>query len=379
MRTTFSPSRPSPSSAPTSARDVPRAALVTAVAAAAIAWMPMALLASLQRVTTGDLEPLRVFARDLPTHVRLLFAVPVLVLGDALIERAIVRCEDHLAGSGLVAPGERRFVVALAAARRLRGSRVVLAAIAVAVIVAAATRWLGGATSSHLTFRPDAEAGTWAGGWLAFVALPLFQLLMLRWVFRWLVWSWFLARVARLDLRVVAPHPDCAGGLGFLTGPTNAAVTIVVAVTAVASVEWRLEVLSRAATLAGLRGSVLMLAVILLGLLLAPLLVFMPRLLRLRRVGIVEYSRFGQRYVRAFHDKWLREGSTGEDPLGSNDISALADLASGMAVVRGLRPSPIDSAVVVHLAVAFAVSMLPLLLAEVPLEELLGRLAQTLL
>ncbi len=378
MSASLSPPRVSVPSSAATERDVPRAAIVVAVVAAAISWVPMALLALAERTATGDLEPLRIFARDVATHVRLLFAVPVLIVGDALIERAIVRCEDHLSRSGLVDTRERRLAVAVAVSRKLRRSRAVLAAFVVAVVVAVVTRRLD-EVGSVFSSRPGAEAGAWAGAWLTFVARPLLLLLMLRWLFRWLVWSGFLARVARLELRVVAPHPDCAGGLGFLTGPTNAAVGIVAAVTAVASVEWRLEVLSHATTVAQLRGSVLVLAGILLGLLLAPLVVFTPRLLRLRRVGIVEYSRLGQRYARAFRDKWLREGGTSEDPLGSNDISALADLAGGMAVVRGLRPTPIDTAVVLHLAVAFALAMLPLLLAEVPLDELLGRVAQTLL
>jgi hypothetical protein len=42
---------------------------------------------------------------------------------------------------------------------------------------------------------------------------------------------------------------------------------------------------------------------------LAPLLVFTPRLARTKRMGLAEYGGLAQRYVREFDQKWLRGGA----------------------------------------------------------------------
>jgi hypothetical protein len=42
---------------------------------------------------------------------------------------------------------------------------------------------------------------------------------------------------------------------------------------------------------------------------LAPLLVFTPRLARTKRTGLAEYGGLAKRYVREFDQKWLRGGA----------------------------------------------------------------------
>jgi hypothetical protein len=57
---------------------------------------------------------------------------------------------------------------------------------------------------------------TMAGDWFASVSVPVFQFILLRWYMRILIWFWCLFRVSHLKLRLLAAHPDRAGGLGFL-------------------------------------------------------------------------------------------------------------------------------------------------------------------
>jgi hypothetical protein len=46
--------------------------------------------------------------------------------------------------------------------------------------------------------------------------VPFFQFLLLRWYVRLFIWLLFLWRISRFDLRLLAAHPDRAGGMGFL-------------------------------------------------------------------------------------------------------------------------------------------------------------------
>src|SRR5262245_63262595 len=57
---------------------------------------------------------------------------------------------------------------------------------------------------------------SWAGWWHALVSAPVGLILLLGWLWRIFVWGLFLFRVSRLDLDLVAAHPDLVGGLQFV-------------------------------------------------------------------------------------------------------------------------------------------------------------------
>ena len=108
-----------------------------------------------------------------------------------------------------------------------------------------------------------------------------------------------------------------------------------------------------------------------------PLLLFMPHLAEVRRVGLREYGTLAQRYVREFDDKWLRGGAPVDEALlGSGDIQSLADLGNSFEVVRGMRLVPFTKEAVLQLAVITLLPVAPLLLTMLSLQELLKRLLQ---
>ena len=113
---------------------------------------------------------------------------------------------------------------------------------------------------------------------------------------------------------------------------------------------------------------------------LAPLLVFTPRLARTKRIGLLEYGGLAQRYVRDFDQKWLRDrAATDEQLIGSGDIQSLADLGNSFAVVQEMRPVPFGLKDVARLAVATAAPLLPLGLTVLSFEELVTSLIKILL
>jgi hypothetical protein len=106
--------------------------------------------------------------------------------------------------------------------------------------------------------------------------------------------------------------------------------------------------------------------------LLAPLLVFSPKLLLAKRRGLLEYSALANEYTQAFDRKWIRkEVPEGEQLLGSADIQSLADLGNSFGFVRSMRVFPIDRNGILPLIVATGLPMLPLVLTMYPLDELL--------
>jgi len=114
-------------------------------------------------------------------------------------------------------------------------------------------------------------------------------------------------------------------------------------------------------------GYVIMMLVILL----APLLVFTPKLFVVKRRGLQDYGVLASEYTQAFHRKWIRkEGPERELLQGSADIQSLADLGNSFEFVRNMRPFTIDRNSLLPIVAASALPMLPLLLTVYPIDEL---------
>lgn len=337
----------------------------------------MLLLAMAERALTGHPEAMRVFTNDYAVHVRFLLALPLLIVGDALTGAAISRCESHVVDAGIVGPDDARVARALDVVRRLRSSRAISFLILAGVMaLALGTSGENLAAWLELTRR---RAVLWPSVWLGFVAFPLFRFFLLRWLFRWLVWAGFLVFLRRRDLQLVATHPDRCGGLGFLAVPVSASLGIVFGVTLTVAMSWRQVIVSQAASFAQVRVQALGLAAVWFVVLLGPLMVFAPRLMRLKRVALVEYSRLGDEYMRDFQQKWLRAPRSGEKLLGTPDIQSLADLGTAMDVVQALRPTPIDHHLIGPFVAVYVLALLPVVLSQISLDELLTRLLKVVL
>jgi hypothetical protein len=113
---------------------------------------------------------------------------------------------------------------------------------------------------------------------------------------------------------------------------------------------------------------------------LAPLLFFILKLAQAKREGTREYGLLAMRYVDEFRDKWLGERRPAGEPLtGSADIQSLADLAGAHDVLREMGVLPFGLRTIVRLAIVVALPYLPLVLAMMPLEALVGLLITKLL
>ena len=110
-----------------------------------------------------------------------------------------------------------------------------------------------------------------------------------------------------------------------------------------------------------------------------PLVVFAAQLAQAKRTGSREYGTLAERYVREFDAKWLRGGAAADERLvGSGDIQSLADLGTGVEVVRTMRVMPVTKEAILYLAAATLAPVVPLALTMMSLEELLKTLLGTL-
>ena len=169
-------------------------------------------------------------------------------------------------------------------------------------------------------------------------------------------------------------HPDRAGGLGFLSTVTYAFAPLLAAQGVLLAGVMANKIFYASAKLIDFKMELVALVTMMLSFVLVPLLVFIPRLVRTKRVGLAEYGALAQRYVREFDEKWLRGGALADEPLvGSGDIQSLADLGNSFEIVKGMKPVPFGKDTLLQLAVISLAPVAPLVLTMIPLGELLDR------
>ena len=273
-----------------------------------------------------------------------------------------------------------RFEAAVASGSRLRNSALAEAGLLVlvyAVFMGLIWRQYASTYAStwYATTTPAGTRLTLAGYWFVFVSLPIVQFLMLRWYLWILIWARFLWQVSRIRLKLASTHPDRAGGLGFLESSGHIFLMVALAHGALAAGPLASLILFKGAALREFADVLALLVAWVALVVFGPLLFFMPQLVAAKKVGLFEYGRLAERYVRQFHEKWLDDRAHTDEPLiGSADIQSLADLGNAYNVVEGLRLAPISYVAVLRLAAATLVPVAPLLLTMVPLNELVLRL-----
>ena len=347
------------------------------------AWLPLLLLSVLEGHALGG--PIKIaFLRDIEAHVRFLIALPMLIAAELVVhDRLSPVVRQFVKGHIVVTKDLPKFDAAIKSALRVRNSVAVEISLLVLVYTLGLWIWRSQVASGSATWyaMPDATHLhlTWAGYWYAFVSIPIFQFILLRWYMRLVVWFRFLWQVSRLDLHLTAAHPDRAGGVGFLGKSSYAFAPILFAQGALLAGLIASRVLYGGRSLLSFKmeaaGFIGFFVLFILG----PLVMFTPRMERTKRKGRDEYGLLANQYVFGFEEKWIRGASPNVDELlGTGDIQSLADLANSYAVVREMRIAPFGLDDIVLVAAATAAPLLPVMLTVFSLEELFRRLVKIL-
>ena len=347
-------------------------------------WLPLLLLSVLAgEAAVGDSKV--PFFYDMDVHVRFLLALPLLLVAELVVHRRISLIVQQFIERGIVPAHARpEFEAIIGSAMRLRNSIVIEVSLIVLVLTAGHYLW-----SSHWAL----EAATWyagmdngqhrfspAGYWYAYVSIPIFQFLLLRWYFRFFIWARFLWQVSRMDLHLVPTHPDRAAGLGFLGESAAAFIPLLLAQGALLAGQIANHIFYEGDTLLDFKPEIVAFTVFCLILVLGPLCVFASRLAHAKRQGLLEYGTLASRYVDEFDQKWLRGAALPDEQLiGSGDIQSLNDLAGSFEVVHSMRAFPFDKTVVLQTVIVALLPVLPLALTMISLEDIVKRLLGILL
>jgi len=353
-----------------------RTILLRTLGAILIAWVPMAVLAAVEGVALGPSRR-ESFLLDIAAYSRFLIALPLLILAERIALPLLSHIVRHLGRPELLPETERPRYEAMVAL----SSRLVRSPLAAMIMVALAYV----ATISAGQAAYPTNVGTWvapvgdtaralslAGMWRTFVSQPLYVVLVLTWLWRAMVWALFLRKVSRLDLRLVASHPDHMGGLRFVMASLRAfsPIGFALAVGISGTIAERVIVSGQRVTeFAPVIGVVV--AVLLL-LFVGPLLVLRKPLKRIRTRAIFSYGRLASGVGYHFEHQWLRAGEdVPANALQAPEFSATTDLYSIVTNANTVKGVPIDLQGVVPFVLATLLPFVPLALFEMPLVALL--------
>ncbi len=351
-----------------------------AVFYALVTWLPIAIWAALQGRLLADDSGERLL-QHYGVHVRCLVAIPLFIFAEAALHKAMLRFVPQFIEGGVVPPAERaRFEQLLAGVRRLRNT-----SLPWIFMLGVALAWsIGTSAEPHsdaMAWAVDPDGGLGFGGWwFAYVARPVFLALLLGWLWRLGLVTLWMAQVGRLKLSLVPTHPDHVGGLGFLEKLPGAFSMLSFALSAVLASRWAHDVVYHGATLGSLKLPMIAFVVLWSLLLLAPLLALMPALATAKRTALVDYSNLVGEQGRLVHSRWILGDSVESTPLlDASEIGPVADANAMYDAVKSMRGFPFSKHSLMAILLPLALPLLALAALQIPLKELLVKLAKTLI
>ncbi|WP_157370797.1 hypothetical protein [Vulgatibacter incomptus] len=337
-----------------------------------LTWLPFVALELVVLAATGHLDPI---FRAPGVHIRLLVAIPAYLEAEAIFATRTSVCIGRILDGRLVAPEQHDALRAMVRrSARLRDSvaaEIVLLVIAIGI--GQLTIWNGQAGLFGYVSVGISAGLIWYGS----VAFPVFLFLLFRWIWRWAVWAHLLWKLSRFPLRLLPMHPDRAAGLAFLVGPSMAFSLVLFGSSAVIAGTFAGIMLAEGTHLRSFGPEIIVLVIAGELLALGPLLVFYAQLVAARFAGHAQYGALGIDYDRLFQQKWIESGDT-EGLLGTSDIQSLADIQNAYGGLDETRAVPFGKREILLVALALVLPMVPLLLIEFPVEELLTRLVGAL-
>jgi hypothetical protein len=313
-------------------------------------------------------------------HVRLLVVIPSLFVCEAFIDPRFTAFVHGIVRSQVVPATERPALESgIARITRWKDAWLPEAFFLVAAVLLGLTmqkvnffHYLSGFAGGS---NPSGVGETaWSSQWYWMVCMTVYRFLFLRWLWRLALWCFFLWRVSRLELRLVPTHPDRAGGLGYLELVHTEFIPLVLAISAAQSASLAQDIALGKMRFDAIYPAIVFVLLVDAVLFLGPLLIFSRKLWNCKVKGLSDYSALAERYVNEFDRKWLgADPAPGEPLLGTADIQSLADLSNSVSIVRDMRLVPVSPSMLMYLAAAALLPLLPLVLFKYPIADLLGK------
>jgi hypothetical protein len=346
-----------------------------------ITWIPLLALSALQGLAFGNKVDIP-FWKDFAIHSKFLIILPLFLLAEAPFDLRIKEITTQFFRSGILDEKDLgKYEGIKKKVKSLTDSIWPDIIILVVIVINLLFRFIsvGADQISIWIFLPDNQISSisWAGIFLAIISGPFFQFVLIRWVWRWLVWFIYFRELARLPLKLNSAHPDMAGGLGFLGYPPGPFIQVVFALAILFSTAIAEKIYFLHDKLQAYYPLMAAFALLTILMNVLPLMVFMTPMIKKRREGFFEYSALIQEHHRHFDEKWLQND---HEPLlpGIADASSMADFNGSFEVVKNMKTLPFDIKIMLSTIIITILPMIPLVAFEYNIADLLIKVLKML-
>jgi hypothetical protein len=335
-----------------------------------ITWVPLAVLAIAAEVHWIQ-PPGQNFFVDFAAYGQLLIGLPMFLIAERVIDgqtRDVARC---FVTTGALAAGDaaRLFHLNRQVERLRKQLWPELICIALGYVITAA--WVvpemyNNRDTWHamgLVVQPQdsleellgqtPQPLTWPGLLeLGFVG-PLTTYWWVRWSWKIWMWSWYLYRLSRLRLNLVASHPDRTGGIGFLSDAQTKFGIVILAygISNVApTIGYKLALEGATMSVVSVWGIAVGFVIGAPLLFTIPLFMFTKQLYHVKAKAMEAFQERSMERAQAFEEKWLKACSSGNYELMSG-----SDLAELNSLNQSLCPYSCDARRPVRLAIVLGV------------------------
>jgi hypothetical protein len=316
-----------------------------------LTWVPVALLALHGGLAGGGLITTNFFA-DFAAHAQFLIAMPLFMLAEPIVEAStrdaarqfltcgIIRAEDHPRVYGIQSQ-----------VKRLRLSYLpeiatIVIAYTLSLVILVPEFGSHPLPTWHVRDYTHWRTLTGAGAWEFLVALPLLNYTWLRFVWKILIWTFYLYRVSIMRLELHATHPDLTGGIGFVSyarsrfaafilayGISNVAATVGYEI---AILHYDLSTLTVWGPLVGFTiGAPLLFTL--------PLFMFTEQLYRSKRHALALYRERVTEHSRLVEKHWLgADHNTASATEEVRQLTELTTLGTMFSRIESMRVVPFD-------------------------------------
>lgn len=334
-----------------------------------LTYFPMAVLAIIEGLTAGR-PPAENFFYDIAAYVIFFVGTPLFIVAEGTISSATRGAAHRFANHGVLKPEDAASLDKLHATLEKARKRMLpeYCCMALAFTYAAFAinmERFDTIQTWHALGPAGDQSFTAAGIWCMLVALPVANYIWLRWVWKIFLWCWYLFRISRFHLGLLASHPDKTGGIGFLSEVQSKFGILILAygisnVAAVTIYKITIEQadFSLLTIWAGIVGFVIGAPL----LFLVPLFFFTKQLHRCKKRAIEQYEERAMERAAAFERKWLNAIETGAvSDMGGSELSGLNNLNNVYDRIQHMRVVPFDLRSVGELFASAIGPMLPLL------------------
>lgn len=315
---------------------------------------------------------------DYVTLSRLLIAAPLLIVSDMLTRPWLIKAIDQFRANFIEQEDLERFDRLIDNVVKIRHS---ILADGIILVLAFITSPFNPAmlfTTEVPGWQIHATTGlTTAGWWNACVSQPLFRFVVFGWYFRYSMWIYFLFRVSRMKLRVIATHPDNAGGLSFISVTQTKFCLVAFALSSMICSVIAQTVVYHNEKLTSFTNLAIAFVIVTLLFFIGPLLVFSPILIGARQRAIFTYGSLCQELNELFASKWLHTVDR-KTLIEAPDSSTVTDLNSQYTLIQNMRPAVFDRQFVMVYVIAICVPALPLVATVIPLKDLVVQIVKAI-